>query len=159
MTVARLFLVLASSIAIPCAIATIVFNSVFHRPRKIILYLLATLTFALYIGCLVNAIVGLANSHYLDDPHACCWVAMGLGIGSLLVGLIGLVLTLALKKKTGHYCSSERHESNSNKYNKVQHVSTGLNYIEEIKQLKELLDCGAITQEEYDKKKKEILEK
>ena len=33
------------------------------------------------------------------------------------------------------------------------------NYIQELKGLKELLDCNAITQEEYDNKKKEIIER
>ncbi|MEM3026932.1 MAG: SHOCT domain-containing protein [Thermoproteota archaeon] len=32
-------------------------------------------------------------------------------------------------------------------------------FLEELKKLKELLDIGAITQEEYEEKKKKILEK
>ncbi len=36
---------------------------------------------------------------------------------------------------------------------------TNVNPVEKIKQLKEMLDIGAITQEEFDAKKKEILSK
>jgi len=40
----------------------------------------------------------------------------------------------------------------------AQSASNATSYIDEIKKLKELLDCGAITQEEFDTEKKEILD-
>ena len=41
--------------------------------------------------------------------------------------------------------------------NKVASNDTSANNLSQIKELKELLDIGAITQEEYDAKKKELL--
>lgn len=37
--------------------------------------------------------------------------------------------------------------------------TTDVSYLDQLERLKKLLDCGAITQEEYDKKKSEILDR
>ena len=44
-----------------------------------------------------------------------------------------------------------------NYFSTIQSESVDVSYLEQIKQLKELLDMDAITQEEYDKKKKQLL--
>ena len=42
--------------------------------------------------------------------------------------------------------------------NRSESQKGNFDYIEEIKRLKDLLDCGAITQEEYDTKKAKLLQ-
>lgn len=42
--------------------------------------------------------------------------------------------------------------------NRSESQKDNFDYIEEIKRLKDLLDCGAITQEEYDTKKAKLLQ-
>ena len=71
-----------------------------------------------------------------------------------IAGIIGGIVTLSV---SSHFvkkqnAQSEENVSQSNKYYEREEA-----YIAEIKQLKELLDNQAITQEEYDNKKSEIL--
>lgn len=78
--------------------------------------------------------------------HPLKWVGLGLGIASIAIGVISLGVTIVLITVIN---------KNGDKHKKAK---TNGNYIDELKGLKELLDCGAITQEEFDKKKANILE-
>ncbi len=66
-------------------------------------------------------------------------------------------------KENEHYFQSELQKTNAllqkqfASNNKVASNDTSVNNFSQIKELKELLDIGAITQEEYDAKKKELL--
>lgn len=84
---------------------------------------------------------------------------VGWGIVSIFfVSVLGGIFTLCIRQ--------EELDSNSVLYYKpvgehqnpvLIRQNNDLKYIENIKQLKELLDCGAITQEEYDQLKAEQL--
>ena len=95
--------------------------------------------------------------------HPCAWVAMGLDIGCISVGVLCLAVTLLLKitqrsvqRSSGPVRYYDAPVEPARPQSKPQ--PRDMSYIEEIKQLKELLDSGALTQEEYDMLKKEILE-
>ncbi|MCC0665369.1 SHOCT domain-containing protein, partial [Clostridioides sp. ZZV15-6597] len=67
---------------------------------------------------------------------------------------VGKFEFLEEKLKTTEEIEKEQEKNNDNNY--IQ--NSGIDPLDRIKKLKELLDLGAITQEEYNKKKKELLE-
>lgn len=73
-------------------------------------------------------------------------VAIGIGSFAFLLSIVCLCVVIFTAKKQQEDLPTLKRHSHPN-------------YIEEIKQLKGLLDMGAITQEEYDLKKNEILGK
>ena len=167
------FLILTCAIAFPFAFASLILNLLPNKRKYIIPTFISLITIGLCIGALVNAILGLTLSGtvtygYYDSyshmtryysyfyRHPCSWVALGLSCGAMFVGAISLLIILIIRIR----------EALSNKSKVVkpqpQIVKTeprNSNYIQELKGLKELLDMGAITQEDYDMKKKEILER
>ena len=202
MSIASTFLSLTVGVAFPLALIAAIFHGAKLRPRNGGLGFFNFVAFALTIGALVNAIIGLAlseeaYSYYntyskrlVYEPeyiHPCSWVAMGLCIGAMVMGLIVMLSTFGCIKRrkrrrqlanankaqeqtTKDYfqrLSDQRNQTNGqdvrrNAYDSALQTESvkqthNTDYIDEIKRLKELLDCDAITQEEYDAKKKEIL--
>lgn len=74
--------------------------------------------------------------------------------GGLALSIVTLSIAVHYRRKANNKIfddkAKEHHES-------VVHTNNQIKYFKEIKELKKLLDDGAITQEEYDKKKTEIL--
>ena len=130
--------------------------------KRFIRLFIIIFSLALSIGTIVNSIIGIALSVDISyaDRHECCWVALGLGIGALVVSVIGLVCNLISYlhfKRDQRRIRKTRVQTNVETKSVIEKSSNDMSYIEEIKQLKELLDMGAITQEEYDEKKKKLL--
>ena len=78
-------------------------------------------------------------------------------IVSMVMGCIGLPITIASFAVYMPVSTLQKRGIKPNKIKVKSHKNSSANYIEEIKQLKELLDCEAITKEEYDFKKSEVL--
>ena len=114
--------------------------------------------------------------YYQADIHECTWVAMGLSLGGLVVSLAVMLITLDCVRRIRRARKQQIYYSKLNAQKAAQHtaslaskqtpqpeaapekpVNHSMDYIDEIKRLKELLDCGAITQEEFDAKKKQLL--
>ena len=80
-----------------------------------------------------------------NNPNGLASTGAGLGMGLGVVGVFGgmnqQIFNTGQEQKTN------------------QDLSSKDNLVEKIKQLKEMFDLGAITQEEFDAKKKEILSK
>ena len=193
MTIASTFLTLTLAVALPLALVAAIFHGVKLKPRNGALIFFNIVAFGLIIGAFVNAIVGLAlsseaytyydsyfkrYSYVPESIHECSWVAMGLSIGAMALGLVVMLSTfgcirsrrnrrLALQRKiearrkaTNEYTRelvAERNQPAPIRQPEPAKPTYNTDYIDEIKRLKELLDCDAITKEEYDAKKKEIL--
>lgn len=171
-----IFLMLAIFVGIPLFVTSLIFSIKLRGKLRFIPRILAILVGALTLAAIINCSIGIES--YSDTRtyhstiageiyynafhwrHPCSWVGMGLCCGAMLFGIAALTLALIFR----HMEKVKRLENPEPVQNKQRVVhrtnrSVGLNYIDEIKQLKELLDCGAITQEEYDAKKKEALER
>ena len=187
MEIASSFLALTISIDLPLAILAIAFHMKKIKPANAALLLFNLFAFALIIGAVANAIVAMAmytppSYYYGESIHECSWVALGLSLGGLGVSLAAMLITFDCirrikrakkqelyyqkqqERKTAEYVASlaSRQESVTKPYPQPQPipekpVNHNMDYIEEIRRLKELLDCGAITQEEFDTKKKQLL--
>lgn len=147
MVVCIIFLVFAEFVGLPFAILALI--SLKRRENDLIKYcamFLSIIAIGLYVGTVVTGGIGLAG------VYACQWVSFGLGVGCTVLGLATFFSARVLRNAE----SAERAER-APKIARPLKTSSSRDYIDEIKALKELLDCGAITQEEYDAKKKEIL--
>lgn len=76
------------------------------------------------------------------------WVSLGSGLIGLILSIISLLLPREKDKV------SEKVSNNSINENKTNNRD----YIKELSGLKQLLDSGALTQQEYDERKKKIME-
>lgn len=71
--------------------------------------------------------------------------------GTILIGLLFAVVVVAFAKRSSFIAESK--ESQQTVVNNIQESTNA----DELKKYKDLLDSGAITQEEYENKKKELL--
>ena len=149
-------------------------------PQKVLQFFLGVAALGLVIGAFVNGIVGAAESgtvyswdyygytDYYYYRHPCCWVCLGLSCGAMLVLAVDTVITfvtLGVQRKNRRAAAQANFQRENvatqqpvqNKPAEVAKPKGDMSYIEEIKALKGLLDIGAITQEEFDKKKRELL--
>ena len=195
-TIGSLFLILEVIISTPLLVWSLIWNSKNKDSTRKYAIPFQVLAIALFIGGLANCIVGLSLSgveYYLYEEigyyyrHPCCWVGMGLSIGSMVIGFIAFLVALAYFEKYRAKFAPKVEPKPVVKQEVPQKVETvkivepkpvpqvvpqpapepataptpavkrSTNYIEEIKALKELLDCGAITEEEFSKKKKQVL--
>ena len=163
-----LFTSLSFSLALPAAIVSLVFSGKLKGLAKGLSIFLSVLVLALCLGTLVNGLIGNALSEYVTyagytyfHRHPCEWVCMGLSCGSLLAAVLAVVTTfvaLGMQRK-----SNLSKEQFNDRLTRIENQSvkaqpdSSKDYIDEIKRLKELLDMGAITQEEFDTKKAELL--
>lgn len=82
----------------------------------------------------------------------------------LIITAVDLALSITVLAVSAHLVSKSTNQVYTDKTiehqeSVAQTIEKEQSYIDEIKELKSLLDSGAITQEEYDKKKNEILNK
>ena len=140
-----LFTALALLISLPAAIVTLSFSKKVNGFLKILVIFLSIVTIGLVTGTLVNGILGMSIRREYGH-HPCSWVCLGLSCGSMLFAVLSIVSVFTS-------ISYQRKNPGSNAQR-----GSGSNYIEEIKALKQLLDIGAITQEEFDTKKAKLLE-
>ena len=148
-----IFFILSLSVGLPAAIATIVLNIVKLKGKYPFVVFFAVIAIGLTIGAFVLALI---------ENYACNWVSFGLGVGSVVVGLLALLGTSYLISQNRNapvqYASQPQQQPVQINNNPQPNKGRDYSYIDEIKQLKELLDCGALTQEEFDARKKKILE-
>ena len=78
--------------------------------------------------------------------------AVGWLFGGLLLGLLGIIIVLCLPKKMPQEVIVTRVRGEE-----PEDVRQPKDPVEEVKKLKELLDSGLISQDEFDAKKKQIL--
>ena len=173
---AIIFFVLALCISMPLAIIATIYASRI-KPKNGVYYGFAMFGVFLIVAAIIICAVGGALSYYYEDGdfylgiyyshqslyrHPCVWVGMGLSIGSMVFCLLALIIN-AIKL---HQCNRKEipQKPVQNKTTvvrsqpqKVYKSRSNFNYIDEIKELKKLLDCGALTQSEFDMKKKQIL--
>ena len=201
MGLASTFLSLTIAVALPMAIVAMIFHIKKLKPANVFLVLLNLLAIGLIIGAFVNSILGLSLSeeaysyyntytksyvYYPEYTHPCSWVAMGLGIGAIVVSLIVMLATFGCisarrRARRAEQLNRQNQERETERYARsltnaqfqrrpepvvaqpvkpaTEKPTNGMDYIEEIKRLKELLDSGAITQEEFDQLKKRIFER
>lgn len=180
-TIAGVFTFLAIFLALPLAIVDLSFASRIRNAAKGFAIFLGVAALGLVIGAFVNGIVGAAESRsiyswdyyygysdYYYYRHPCCWVCLGLSCGAMLVLAVDTVITfvtLGVQRKNRRAAAQANIQRENvavqqlvqNKPAEVAKTTGDMSYIEEIKALKNLLDIGAITQEEFDKKKRELL--
>lgn len=104
------------------------------------------------LGAVIGAVVaeftvGWTNAYHVIQEECFIFVIIGLIIG-VLIGKFSKKLFSTIKE--------DKKPSTQLNYDEVKKPSDQSNY-DEVKKLKELLDIGAITQEEFDKKKKQLL--
>jgi len=83
-------------------------------------------------------------------------VESDIGTLSLIMALfVPIVAPIIMQSKINQICTSNSSNVNNTTVNKNNSVNVGM--ADELKKYKELLDCGAITEEEYNAKKKQLL--
>ena len=163
------FLFVTLCVPLPLSIISFVNSFKTRRIGKIFSILISALALSLTIAAFINAVLGLSLSGYYYQyytvnnktnyyvyfyRHPCSWVALGLGCGAIVCAFAAMIVVFVIKNRQNSRVSTNHPSSPQ----RVSNAPRNMNYIEEIKQLKELLDCGALTQEEFDMKKKEVLE-
>ena len=126
---------------IPIGIIAIVKSSKVGGWRKAVLLPLSILSLLLYFVALI-----FMHNNYVY----------------LIISLTGLVMGIVTLSISCHFVSKQTNQIYTDKTiehqeSVAQAIEKERNYIDELKELKSLLDNGAITQEDYDKKKSEIL--
>ena len=127
------------------------------------------LTLAAIVNCLIGSLLSYDSSpraafidyvhggtyevyHY---QHICVWIGFGFAIGALFFSLVSIVTVWLIRSKNLNNKPAQTIVKNQPVQQK--RVNTNYSYIDEIKELKKLLDSGVITQSEFDMKKKQIL--
>ena len=158
-------------------VAAVVLSAVFFRKLrrgvKPVIIILEVFTIALSIASFVLwtlAAAGVAS-------YVLIWVAMGLTIGCFFFSVVTIALTFACRQprqvaynnyyqqqyQQQYYGYSQQQPQPQpapvQNYNQSapQNNEANLDYINEIKRLKELLDMNAISVEEFENKKKQLL--
>lgn len=155
-------LLLTGLLALPLTIFVFVLSFKLKKGWKAFFIFASSLIFVLAAVVIPNGILGLCNSRDVplyDTYRSQYWyrsdytiVAFVFAINAVILSLIALFGTLILLRLEPRDSSKLVVKPTTVK------KQTNSNYIEELKQLKELLDSGALTQEEFDSKKKEVLQ-
>ena len=173
MSIASTFLSLTITIAFPLAIIALAFHIKKLKPVIPFLFFLNLIAIGLSIGAFVNAIIGMAlyvpaRSYYNDytrrivyydeSIHECAWVALGLCLGAIALGLVVMIATfICIRKRRNLLYRVKQKQQTLQQATNQTITNNKTDYIDEIKRLKELLDCGALTEEEFTAKKKQLL--
>jgi len=137
-----IFLIIGLFVAgIPIGICAIVKSSKVGGWRKGVLLPLSILSLVLYFVAL----------GFLDS-----------NVTYLVITLTGLAMGISTLSVSAHFVSKQTNKIYTDKTIEHQEsvaeaIKKEQSYIDELKELKGLLDSGAITQQDYDKKKDEIL--
>ena len=132
---------------IPVGIAAIVHSARAKGKLKAILLPLSIIGLLLTLVCFFGSVTP-------DDVR----VYVFLYFGGLTLSIVTLSVAVHYRRKANNKIFDDKkkeHEESVRQALKKEEVE--IDYIIEIQKLKELLDSGAITQEEYDAKKSEIL--
>ena len=118
-------------------------------------YFLLVIIFGLIVASTVLNAIGI-------DDYVCSWVGFGLFLGATVLNLFDFCINISYRgdvEKNTSGSDLQEHVINTRKEESKSQTkpARSMDYIAELKALKELLDCGALTQEEFDMKKKEIL--
>lgn len=128
---------------IPVGIAAIVHSARAKGKLKAILLPLSIIGLLLTLVCLFGSVTP-------DDVR----VYVFLYFGGLTLSIVTLSVAVHYRRKANNKIFDDKKKEHEES---VLRTNNQITYYEEIKALKELLDNGAITQEEYDTKKNEIL--
>ena len=160
------FLMLFIVMSIPLNVVSFVFGLKIRNKTRPIAVIIPIVGIALIASAFIGLITSAAltpNRAYDDDSASTLflWISVGLSTGAFVNGVAAIIVVFILRSR---YLASLKQEpkiiaTSIAKENKASANSDSTGYIKEIKELKELLDSGAITQEEFDKKKKELLER
>ena len=154
-TLVIIFLPLTEAIALPFVVLSFIFGSKVERTPKAFVLFFTILSTLLVVGATVTLLIGDATSGYYVNTYnedidvyyhrsACVWVGMGLAIGAIVFSAVTFIVGNSIRI----YQSKNRVPQSTNNQS---------NNIGIIKELYELYKCGAITQEEYEAKKKDLL--
>lgn len=160
-------MVLAIIGSLPCCVVSYIFAAKIKDLTKITCFVLASFSLVFVVASFICATVALeigTKSGY-NSVHTLVYAALFLGIFAFLTSLGSLALTFLLyftgKARYRRLANGEPVYGQTTKtviYNEPKVDSNG-DYLEQLKRLKELLDSGAITQEEYDLLKKQKIDK
>ena len=128
---------------IPVGIAAIVHSARAKGKLKAILLPLSIIGLLLTLVCLFGSVTP-------NDVR----VYVFLYFGGLTLSIVTLSVAVHYRRKANNKIFDDKKKEHEES---VLRTNNQITYYEEIKALKELLDNGAITQEEYDTKKNEIL--
>lgn len=128
---------------IPLGIVAIVHSARSKGSLKAVLLPLSIIGLILTLVCLFGSI-----SAEMINLFALLW------FGGLALSIITLSVAVHYRRKENNKIFDDKKKEHEESVKKTNNY---IEYYDEIKKLKELLDSGAITQEEYDIKKSEIL--
>ena len=128
---------------IPVGIASIVHCARAKGKLKAILLPLSVIALILTLVCFFGSLTP-------DDVR----VYVFLYFGGLVLSIVTLSVAVHYRRKANNKIFDDKKKEHEES---VLRTNNQITYYEEIKALKDLLDNGAITQEEYDAKKTEIL--
>lgn len=122
-------------------IVSFIFGSKLVAKSKKITIISLSLIASLFVfgGFICTVIGGVTMDPNVNGGNPLVWIALGLVCGAALLALISLIISIVFK------------------INQKVPPKSKLSYTEELKQLKELHDSGAITDEEFAKAKEKIL--
>ena len=129
---------------IPVGITAIVHSSrVKGKPKAFLLPL-----------SIIALVITIFTFGYAFVPDSSTTAKTVLYLSALAVSITTLSVAVHYKRKENNKVFDDKKREHEES---VMRTNNRIEYYEEIKELKELLDKGAITQEEYDAKKTEIL--
>ena len=163
--------------------AAVVLSSIFYRRLKRGVKPVVMFFNILIIGLSIGAFVLWILTSAGVASYVLVWIAMGLTCGCLLFSIINIVLALTCRqsRQQAYYeYYNQQYQQQYNVYSQQpsypqqqpqqqahpaqaynqpapQTSKTNLDYIDEIKRLKELLDMNAISVEDFENKKKQLL--
>ena len=142
--ITAILLIIGAIIAgIPVGIAAIVNSAKVKGKVMAITLPLSIVALLLTLICLFGSI---SNENII--------VFASLYLGGLTISIVTLSVSVHYRRKANNKIFDDKKKEHDES---VLRTNNQITYYEEIKSLKELLDSGAITQEEYDNKKNEIL--
>ena len=128
---------------IPLGIVSIVHSSKVQGGAKAVLLPLSIIGLILTLVCFFGSVS-------TENPNAFAF----LYFGGLVLSIVTLSVAVHYQRKANNKVFDDKRKEH---IQSVKQANNKIEYIDEIKELKDLLDSGAITQEEYDSKKSEIL--
>jgi len=141
-----MFLIFGIIIAgIPLGIVSIVHSGRSKGLLKAILLPLSIIGLVLTFVCLFGSV-----SNENIDVFTYLW------LGGLAISIVTLSVAVHYRRKENNKIFDDKRKEHEES---VRRANNQLSYYDELKNLKELLDSGIITQDEYNRKKTEILER
>lgn len=143
-------IVLDTVLAFPIALISLIVSLVvLKKERRNAILISDIFILILWIATIVVGAISVSQS-VVSGEHIIANAMGFIALGLMVIGVIlaGIVLYLTIERVS---------ESHIVKNCEIKTPKNEDDYIEKIQKLKELLDAGAISEEEYNNKKKEIL--